>query len=233
MRGTCVAFAIAALLEADMCRKSDRIEPLSEQFLYHVTKTRYCDVPTQDGTTITSAGKALEFVGVCLDDLQPYNPVPTVMPAQNVPSQDAFDDALSRRRASYVYTSSDQSRASVVVLKLLGTSGEVAISVPVFADPLNLNSGSNNWNTAVGVNYGLVINPPPTSVVVGGHAVCVVGFEPDSSDPGGGRFIFRNSWGTDWAADAPNPEFSKAPERGYGQISASYLDRFLWEAVSL
>ena len=228
-RSTCVAFALSALLEADMCRKTGSIDPYSEQFLYYATKTRYCEAPTEDGTTIRAARNALEMSGVCLDDRLPYNPTLT----QNTPSQESFDDAFSRRRHSFLYTGTGTSRASVVVLKLLGISGEVAISVPVFADPQNLRNGLTNWNTAVGVNYGIVINPPPTAVVVGGHAVCIVGFEPDSSERGGGYFVFRNSWGTDWASDLPNPEFSKAPERGYGQISSSYLDRFLWEAVRL
>jgi hypothetical protein len=69
--------------------------------------------------------------------------------------------------------------------------------------------------------------------VVGGHAVCVVGFEPDPEEPMGGYFIARNSWGTLWASLAPSPGDSHSPAAGYGEISASYVDAYLWELLQL
>ena len=232
-RGTCVAFAVSALVEAEMCRQLHTIDFLSEQFLFYVAKTRHCKVAATDGTTISAAKKALELEGICLEDLHPYNSTPSAYPAQHVPSQDAFDDAMDRKRGSYISSANASVSRSVEVAKLLAINGEVAISLPVFADPQNQDDSVNNWNTAVGVSYGVVVNPPPTSVVIGGHAVCIVGFEPDRAEPSGGYFVFRNSWGRDWGSDLPNSTISRASEPGYGQISASYLNRFLWEAMRI
>jgi len=47
-----------------------------------------------------------------------------------------------------------------------------------------------------------------------------------------GYFIFRNSWGTSWAGNAPSP-YGYAPEPGYGDFSASYVDQFLLEMLEL
>jgi C1A family cysteine protease len=34
--------------------------------------------------------------------------------------------------------------------------------------------------------------------LLGGHAVPVIGYIDDASQPGGGVFIVQNSWGTGW-----------------------------------
>ena len=85
----------------------------------------------------------------------------------------------------------------------------------------------------MGTLYGQVLDPPATAVVDGGHAVCVVGFVPDADETTGGYFIFRNSWGTGAFGRRLPVRGSHAPERGYGQISATYVEKFLWEMCVL
>ena len=104
------------------------------------------------------------------------------------------------------------------------------MSVPVFADP-RAPGGRDNWNTPLSV-FGVVMDPVATAVVIGGHAVCLVGFAPDPAERMGGYFILRNSWGRGWAASAPS-EGRHAPEPGHGQISASYLEAYCWEYCAL
>ncbi len=64
---------------------------------------------------------------------------------------------------------------------------------------------------------------------LGGHAVALVGYvdnsveDEESQRPGGGYFIFRNSWGEDWA---PKNDFA----RGHGCLPYEYLTRFCLEA---
>jgi hypothetical protein len=92
---------------------------------------------------------------------------------------------------------------------------------------------STNWSTTSALVYGKVINPPRRAITVGAHAVCVTGFVPDDTEPKGGYFIFRNSWGVDWSSAAPDPANTYSPEPGYGQVSATYVDQYLWEMCSL
>lgn len=49
----------------------------------------------------------------------------------------------------------------------------------------------------------------------------------------GGYFIIRNSWGTQkFGRDAPTLDWH-TPESGYGQVSATYIENYLWELCVL
>ena len=48
---------------------------------------------------------------------------------------------------------------------------------------------------------------PGSAADTAGHAVLLVGYADDPAVPGGGAFLFRNSWGTSWA------------NAGYGRVS--------------
>ena len=231
-RGTCVAFAVAALREARLCKIKKFITPLSEQFLYWATKSKYCTNPNTDGTRIRHAVTALKMDGICTEQVCHYNPAPGPSPAQAAPSPQAIANAKTYAIGSYISQSFTTTSALSTVLSLLRISGAVAVSLPVFADPQQPN-GPTNWTTPVGRRFGVVLNPPPTSVVVDGHAVCITTFEPDPIEPSGGYFVFRNSWGTNWGAALPSPSNSRASSPGYGQVSATYIDKYLWEAARL
>ncbi len=228
-RGTCVAFATTACYE----HFRNGCEDLSEQFLYWAIKVPIGDPwPNTDGTLYQYAQLALANIGICSEALWNYNPVP--MPgnvsqqAATDPSSAARADAVARRYAPTLYQTSGG--AAAVLTALQSRQRPVGISVPVFVD--STQPQGNNWNTAVGVLYGRVIDPPPTSIVDGGHAVCITGFQPDPSEPLGGWFILRNSWGTSWGTSLPVPGYF-APEIGYGQISATYVDKYLWEILGM
>jgi hypothetical protein len=140
-------------------------------------------------------------------------------------------DAASHKITAATYQRRP-SGAAALVLQLLGAGRPVAVSLPVFRDPA-VPSGPINWATPVAWAYGRILNPPARSVVAGGHCVCVTGFVPDASEPNGGYFILRNSWGADWANLAPAPGSSYSPEQGYGEISATYVDAYCWELFQL
>jgi len=48
----------------------------------------------------------------------------------------------------------------------------------------------------------------------------------------GGYFNFRNSWGVEWSKYLPTTQYH-APEPGYGEISASYVDLHTVEMLAL
>jgi C1A family cysteine protease len=81
---------------------------------------------------------------------------------------------------------------------------------------------------------------PAQGEIVGGHAICCVGYKDTQIKPNGcclsflglrkpkkitssteGYFEFKNSWGTDWA------------DKGYFKIRYSDLPKVFWEARSI
>lgn len=55
----------------------------------------------------------------------------------------------------------------------------------------------------------------------GVHEVLLVGYEDDSAEKGGGRFVLRNSWGNEWG------------DGGYGTVSYAYVECFSHEAGTI
>jgi hypothetical protein len=230
-RGTCVAFATTACVEHD-----DAARPppdLSEQFLYWAIKSHTADPsPNGVGTNLVFARDALSSDGLCTEGLWPYNGTQTAVESQGGgadPSPPAIADAATRRKAGLTYQVFQGAGGAAAVLAALQAGAPVAITLPVFSDPAA--PGTDNWSTSVAWLYGRVLNPPPTASVSAGHAVCILGFVPDASEPHGGFFIFRNSWNTSWASSVPAPGRSYAPERGHGDISATYIENYLWELL--
>lgn len=60
----------------------------------------------------------------------------------------------------------------------------------------------------------------------GGHAMLVVGYKDTPMVPGGGYFIVRNSWGTDWAWN-----YKDNAHRGYARIPYAYIEKFAYSAA--
>jgi C1A family cysteine protease len=58
----------------------------------------------------------------------------------------------------------------------------------------------------------------------GGHAICLVGYSDDTKLPGGGVFIFKNSWGTSWSFD------NILNRQGFGLISYKYIETYCNQA---
>lgn len=240
-RGTCVAFAVTACAEHHF-----ETFPLSEQFLYHSMKTlpgALC--PNEDGSRICEGARALAARGICRNDHWPYDPSPIGgnishqdRPVRPSPDRNAESDAQVRVHSSsapYVPTQPPIGVAQQLYDMLV--KGPVAISLPVFRF-VDGNQKLNNWVWGQAESFGVVLDPPirpPTSKLVmvqsGGHAVCVVGYQRDPMANGGGVFIIRNSWGTDWGKHLPDRvDGHHAPAPGYGQVSALYIEEYLWEA---
>jgi C1A family cysteine protease len=91
------------------------------------------------------------------------------------------------------------------------------ISIPVF----------NSWYSSPETKRsGRITMPLTGDAQVGGHAICLVGYQDSPSAPGGGYFILRNSWGAAWAYQSPYGQ-------GYGTIPYQYIANYNWEAYTL
>ena len=229
-RGTCVAFGASACAE-HLIGMNRAPNALSEQFLYWSIKNQSNDPsPADDGTWLEYARDMLVAHGICKDAFCSYIPTPQKPVGGVQPGSAAVADALLRKHSAPTHVRKP-SGAAAQILNLLGNGRPVAVSVPIFRDPA-LPGGPTNWETGVGVAYGRILNPPPKSVVDGGHCVCVTGFVPDAGEPNGGYFVIRNSWGTRWAHSVPTSSY-RSPERGYGEISATYIETYCWEFLQL
>jgi hypothetical protein len=231
-RGTCVAFGATACVEHMQFQSEGANPDYSEEFLYWAIKDHSGDPDkTGDGTWLRFAREVLQSDGICHENLCPYVSSIVSPVSGPAPNAAATAEATTHKFTATTYQTRP-SGAAAMVLQLLGNGRPVAICLPVFRDPM-LPNGPNNWTTPIGWAYGRVLNPPPASLVCGGHCVCVTGFVPDSGEQRGGHFVVRNSWGSDWANLAPSPTSSNSPEQGYGEVSASYVDTFCSELLQL
>jgi papain like protease len=214
-RGTCVAHAVVAMQECLEKRRSGADLDLSEQFLYWVCKMNDGDAQGF-GTWQRVAVPLVVDVGICEESIWSYNGVKMAGNESQGPPPDrdkAYENAANHRATrGVVYP-----RTALDGLRVRLTSGDpVGISVPVYS----------NWGAFTVEQQGHIPMPPPRERSESGHAMLLVGYGFDEGFLGGGYFIVRNSWGTDWAPQSPF-------EPGYGTLPFSYVERYAWELFSL
>jgi len=235
-RGTCVAFAVTAAVERLQSGPQATPRDLSEQFLYWGMKEKGADWGrNSDGSSIGLACYALADYGICGERDWPYNPefIPghAGQPGNGNPSYTALAQGKRNRMTGSPKSFYGLTGSAAMALAMLQIGRPVAIALPTFSD--SASSMYSSWSTPVARAYGRILNPPPTARRSGpGHAVCIVGFQPDPYEPLGGYFIFRNSWGTGWASRAPATGHSYAPAPGYGDVSATFVDKYNWQMLA-
>jgi C1A family cysteine protease len=203
-RGTCVSFATTAVREY-LLKTNGSSSDLSEQFLYWDCKKH--DGLPGGGTYINVAMDRLLADGECPESAWPYNPSP--VPGNE--SQDPPPSGASSQASSYRITATTKlpARSPDDLRQALANGSPIAFAVPVytywFGDPV--------------LTTGDIRLPLPSDHLEGGHAMCMVGYEDDPSVPGGGYFMVRNSWGTDWACNG-----SVAP--GYARLPYAYMQQY-------
>jgi len=211
-RGTCVAFGTVALREFLIGLEED----LSEQFLYWACKQ--LDGHDGPGTWIRTAMTALSEYGVCRESVWPYNPKQTDREDQDPPPPGAVEDA---RR--YVLRSARTVEPNLVIQYkniLCGENGRGGM--PITFGTFVFKSWYMSRETH---RTGKITMPLPGEEPYAGHAWCVVGYVDNPAVPGGGYFIVRNSWGTDWAAESPE-------KAGHALMPYAYVERYALEAFT-
>lgn len=202
-RGTCVAFACTAVREFLLGEDSTGAD-FSEQFLYWDCKER--DGYAGSGTWISIGMACLQDHGICLEQVWPYNPQPMAgNEGQGPPPAGVHEQAVPHR-----IQDSQKLRARWVdaLRQALADGQPVAFAVPVYT----------YWFAPPARTTGDIRLPLATDNLEGGHAMCMVGYEDDPDVPGGGFFLVRNSWGTDWASQG-----IVAP--GHARIPYAYIER--------
>jgi len=215
-RNTSAAFATAAMLEFALGAECPK---LSEQFLYFGAKVRD-EKENKPGTRIMYAIGALEEDGVCaLADWGYSAEVDANSEHQGPPPKSAMENAKR-----YAGKKGERIRANDVdaMREILSGAGSLGPRLVAFGFPV-----FNSWlRNPVTCGTGRICMPLPNENHIGGHCVTLVGFCDDRNWPGGGYFIFRNSWGENWAAKSP---FGA----GYGALAYEFAARYGWEAWTL
>lgn len=208
-RGTCTAFAVSAANEFSIFIKTARYYDLSEQYLFHETKILEND--SVCGSWIESAMDIISSKGQCLESIWSYNPHPPCVQSYGKPSN------ADQNARSFTNTYFEISPNNIQALKLALTSIRIIpFSIPIFD---SWYYSSDTYRT------GRITLPLNNEEATGGHAMVLVGYQDTDHSPGGGYFIIRNSWGTNWAKDS-----YYGP--GYGIIPYKYIEMYNWEAFA-
>jgi C1A family cysteine protease len=208
-RGTCVSFTLTALNEY-ILRRRGYLRDLSEQHLYYEIK-QIDGAPNECGTWQVRAVNALRNRGECREVVWPYNPNSACNSHGPLPSQ-ARPDGLNYR----LNTIQVSPRSVAAYKNHMSLQRPVTLSIPVY----------NSWYLSAETRRsGRITMRVGGENAVGGHAVCLVGYQDSSTSPGGGYFIVRNSWGTGWAYASPYGP-------GYGIIPYQYIANEASEAFT-
>ncbi|RUS65006.1 hypothetical protein EGN72_01960 [Pseudorhodobacter sp. E13] len=247
-RATCSAFAAVAMMERFRAKQGEKPEHLSEQFLYylmrHTLSSKQNPAPGAElgATRLSEAREVLEGYGVCASDHLTYGAKATADINGEPPSPAAFSDAQTRLHRDFDsadYPTADKRVPGLAkrLHAILLEGRPVAVAVPTFM----IAPKTTNWKAAQAGYAGIVYCPIDAAVASAGmdptpdngHAVCLVGFQVDPSEPLGGWFMFRNSWNSYFATrpDEAGTPFA-APAVGYGVLSATQIEHYVWEFLS-
>jgi len=190
--GTCVGFAsVDGMKEYQENEEWKEYKDLSVRYVYDNCK-KIDGYPNEEGTEVRLAMKILCEKGVCYESCWPYIPG---IPGE--PCPDADDQAKGFIGDGYWRV--DGPDIIQAMKETLVANGPIVPGVIVF----------NGIFNAPG---GVVPMPAEGEKWVGGHAICVVGYDDAKK-----WFKFKNSWGKTWG------------DGGYGYMSYDYMAEYLMD----
>ena len=210
-RGTCSVFAMTFLLEFGYRSKPTTLSTtLSPEFL-NWAKNKAAS-KSKDGDFFDVIDKGYSTYGVAREEFCPYQA--TYNPNLKPGAQATVDGQLRKSGLKGRF--------------LKPWSYDPATDAQLDAIRASLRKGTPvatgfRWPTdgkykQVKVGGADVLGLIPEADVFDGHSVVTVGYVPLKAAPGGGYFIFRNSWGETWG------------DSGYGYMSYAYFQKFLNDA---
>ena len=174
--GSCTANAIAGALQFDEIKenKNGQSTP-SRLFIYYNERVIEGTVKSDNGAQLRDGVKAVVRQGICRESVWPYN----ISRFAVKPPALAYKGAAKDKATHYL-------RLTQVANQLKGC---LASGYP-FVFGFTVYQSFEGPDVA---KTGIVPMPRPSEAVLGGHAVCAVGYDDAQQ-----RFIVRNSWGPGW-----------------------------------
>ena len=183
--GTCVSFACTTgMKEYQELIDYKQLVELSPRFVYSECK-KIDGQPKEEGTTIRAAMQVLERKGVCLEKFWPYQPY-----QKDKPKKGEVVNAKKFCIKTYArILNLKELRLSLV------TKGPCVIGIEVFDGIMDTKTG-------------LVPMPKKNETVLGGHAICAIGYDDNMK-----VIKFKNSWSDKWG------------KKGYGFLPYAYIEQ--------
>lgn len=197
--GACTGFALTGMLQGLRAKSGLPFVELSPSFVYFEERKIEDATGLDAGANPEDGLRVLERIGCPPERDDAYVPGNVSAP----PSIQAIDHADRQRIATWwpVRRLRGDAAAAVAPIRALLAGG-----TPVNAAVLVHSSFATAPGGSVPIPAGDAEDP-----VLGGHDIVLVGYRQDSALPGGGGFIFRNSWGTSWG------------DGGHGVLPYSYV----------
>jgi C1A family cysteine protease len=187
--GSCTANALVGNLEfLEIKDKIAKFEELSRLFVYYNERLIEHSINYDNGAMLRDGIKALSKWGDCSEIMWKYN----ISKFKTKPTSNCYTDASNHKITSYYR---------------LNTTDEMRICL---ADKFPFVFGFSVYESFESdevAKTGIVPMPSKNEQLLGGHAVCAVGYDDATQ-----RFLIRNSWGVDWGIS------------GYFYIPYKYLE---------
>lgn len=171
--GSCTGHGVGALVAFRLKAEHGKVIQPSRLFIYYNERVLENSVAEDAGAYIRDGIKSVAKVGVCNENLWPYD---TTKYAQQ-PPQNAYTDALSFQALAYKRVPKTRFKAT------LAAGLPIVFGFTVF----------DSFETAEVAKTGQVPMPAKSERQQGGHCVLLVGYD-DATE----RWLCRNSWGTGW-----------------------------------
>ena len=145
----------------------------SRLFLYYAERVLDGDVDQDAGSTISQGIQVLQSQGCCSESLWPYD----VSKFEIEPPSTCYTDATSHKVIEATHVD------PTTLKECLFNGNPVNVGIQVY----------QSFESGTVTTSGMVPMPAAGEPCIGGHAVCVYGFDDSLS-----VWIMRNSWGSKW-----------------------------------
>lgn len=171
---SCSSNAITNAYELCVNRNySEYFTHLSRLFIYYNTRLDYGSIEDDDGMFLRDGLKTIQKVGVCSEELWPYD-----TEKFNVrPSDECYNDAEKRKILSY-----EKLISVYYISEVLNNNKPVVFGMTIYDSFMDLNE-----------HISTVSFPSRKEKTIGGHAMCMVGYDLNR-----GLFLAKNSFGPNW-----------------------------------